>query len=397
MEGPLSGVRVLDFTRVLAGPFCTMLLADLGADVIKVERPGRGDDTRTFPPFAGKESAYFININRNKRSIVINLKHPKGRELALELAKKSDVIVENFRPGTMEKLGLSYEDVKKVNPRIIYASISGFGQYGPYRDRPGYDLIGQAMGGIMSITGWPFSPPTRTGTAIADILAALFCCVGILSALRARDKTGEGRRIDVSLVDSVMSACEAYVEMYLVEGKVPTRIGNRYEFIYPYDTFEAKDGWIAIGIGNEEMWARFCKATNMMWMLEDPKFSTNEARLENHAEVKRVVEDWTRNKTVKEILDILLKYEIPCGPVYSMDEVCNDPHIAKAREMVVEIDQPNVGKMRIVGCPIKMTPTGASIRRPAPLLGQHTDEILKEVLGLSNEEIKRLREENVIS
>jgi len=253
------------------------------------------------------------------------------------------------------------------------------------------------MGGIMSITGWPFSPPTRTGTAIADILAALFCCVGILSALRARDKTGEGRRIDVSLVDSVMSACEAYVEMYLVEGKVPTRIGNRYEFIYPYDTFEAKDGWIAIGIGNEEMWARFCKATNMMWMLEDPKFSTNEARLENHAEVKKVIEDWTRNKTVKEILDILLKYEIPCGPVYSMDEVCNDPHIAKAREMVVEIDQPNVGKMRIVGCPIKMTPTGASIRRPAPLLGQHTDEILKEVLGLSNEEIKRLREENVIS
>ena len=396
-RGPLEGIRVLDLTKVLAGPFCTMILADLGAEVIKIEKPGVGDDSRYFTPFIKGQSAYFININRGKKSIVINLKNPKGKELFLKLVKKADVVVENFKPGTMEKLGLGYDVLKKVNPRIIYASISGFGQYGPYRDRLAYDLIAQAMGGIMSITGWPFSPPTRTGTAIADILAALFCCVGILSALRARDKTGEGRRIDVSLVDSVMSACEAYVEMYLVEGKVPTRIGNRYEFIYPYDTFEAKDGWIAIGIGNEEMWARFCKATNMMWMLEDPKFSTNEARLENHAEVKRVVEDWTRNKTVKEILDILLKYEIPCGPVYSMDEVCNDPHIAKAREMVVEIDQPNVGKMRIVGCPIKMTPTGASIRRPAPLLGQHTDEILKEVLGLSNEEIKRLREENVIS
>jgi len=396
VKGPLDGVKVLDLTRVLAGPFCTMILADLGAEVIKIERPGVGDDSRHFTPFIKGQSAYFININRGKKSIVINLKHPKGKKLFLELVKKADVVVENFRPGTMERLGLDYEVLKKVNPRIIYASISGFGQYGPYRDRPAYDLIAQAMGGIMSITGWPETPPTRVGTAIADILAGLYCCIAILAALRAREITGLGQRIDIAMVDSVMASCEAYNEMWLVEKRIPTRIGNRYEFIYPYDSFRAKDGWIVIGVGNNEMWKRFCQAIGRPELIDDERFNTNEKRVKNYKEVKKIVEEWTSKRSTNETLSTLLKYEIPCAPVYNMKDVCEDEHIAKVREMVVEIDQPGVGKVKIVGTPIKTYPIECKVRGAAPLLGQHTKEILKELLGLSENDVQRLKDEGVI-
>ena len=395
-KGPLYGVRVLDLTRVLAGPFCTMILADLGAEVIKIERPRVGDDSRHFPPFINNQSAYFININRGKKSVVINLKHPKGKELFLELVKKSDVVVENFRPGTMEKLGLGYEVLRKVNPKIIYASISGFGHYGPYRDKAAYDLIAQAMGGIMSITGWPETPPTRVGTAIADILAGLYCAIAIIAALRARDITGVGQRIDIAMTDSVIAACEAYVMKWLIEGKVPTRIGNRYEFIYPYDSFRAIDGWVVIGVGNDEMWARFCRAIGRPELINDDRFNTNEKRVKNHEEIKKIVEEWTSKKTVKEILDILTKHEIPCGPIYTMKDICEDEHIVKYREMIVEINQPGVGRMKVVNSPIKMYPLSSRVRGPAPLLGQHTKEVLKEVLGLSDEYLESLRKEGVI-
>ena len=257
-NGALKGLRVVDMTRVMAGPFCTMLLADMGAEVIKVEGPGKGDDARDYPPFLRGASAYFANLNRNKKSIVLDLRDRKARDALVDLLKKSDVLLENFKPGTMERLGLGYEDVREFNPKLIYASISGFGQYGPYRDRPGYDIIGQAMGGLMSVSGWPDSPPTRTGTAMADIAAGLNACIGILAALQCRQRTGVGERIDVALVDSMVSAMETLIQIYLVEGRVPQRVGNRYEFIAPYNSFAAGDGWIVIGVGGQEVWKRFC-------------------------------------------------------------------------------------------------------------------------------------------
>lgn len=393
--GALSGIRVLDLSRVLAGPFCTMILTDMGAEVIKVEGK-TGDDSRSFPPFIKGQSAYFININRGKKSITLDLRHREGRRIFLELVKLSDVVVENFRPGVMERLELGYDNLQQINPRIIYAAISGFGAYGPYKDRPGYDLIGQAMGGIMSITGWPDSPPTRTGTAIADILAGLFCCTGILSALNSRTATGVGQKIDVALVDSVMSALEAYNEMYLVEGRVPKRQGNRYEFIYPYDTFEAEDGWVVVGIGNDDMWKTFCSIINREELATDPRFITNAMRIENHVEAKAVTEEWTSERPVCDIMSTLVERGIPCAPIYSIEDACNDPHIADAREMIVEIDQPGLGAIKVAGCPIKMSGTKAMVRGSSPTLGQDTIKILGTLLGLSKTQLRKLKDGNVI-
>ncbi|MFX0096753.1 MAG: CaiB/BaiF CoA transferase family protein [Candidatus Hodarchaeota archaeon] len=393
--GALSGIRVLDLSRVLAGPFCTMILADMGAEVIKIESKN-GDDSRSFPPFINGESAYFININRGKKSITLNLKHEEGRKIFLDLVKISDVVVENFRPGVMERLGLGYTTLREINPEIIYAAVSGFGHYGPYKDRPSYDLIGQAMGGIMSITGWPDSPPTRTGTAIADILGGLFCCVGILSALNSRSITGVGQKVDIALVDSVMSALEAYNEMYLVEGRVPVRQGNRYEFIYPYDTFKANDGWVVIGIGNDDMWNVFCSIINRVELAIDSRFNSNMKRVKNHVEIKAITEEWTSARTVHEIVSTLVEKGIPCAPVYSVKDVCSDPHIAEAREMVTEISQPNVGRIKVVGCPIKMSEAKTMARGSAPILGQNTEEVLEMLLGLSKTEISQLKDRKAI-
>lgn len=396
MKKPLEGVRVIDLTRVLAGPYCTMILADLGAEVIKVERPGTGDDSRHFTPFINNQSAYFININRGKKSVVIDLKKPKGREIFLRLVEKADVLIENFAPGTMEKLGLGYDVISKVNPRIIYASISGFGQEGPYRNKTAYDLIAQAMGGIMSITGWPESPPTRVGTAIGDILGALYATVAILAALKARDVTGVGERVDIAMVDCVVQACEAYNMMWLVEGRVPTRIGNRYEFIYPYDTFKAKDGWVAIGVGNNEMWSRFCKAIGRDDLINHEDFNTNMKRVENHAKVKEIVEGWTSKLTMKEIAEILERYEIPVTPVYTMKDVWRDEHIVTHRRMLAKINQPEIGEMPVVGTPLKMKNLTPEVGGPAPLLGQHTKEVLMTLLNLTEDDVNKFEEEEVI-
>jgi len=393
---PLNGIRILDLTRVLAGPFCTMILADLGAEVIKIEKPGIGDDSRNFPPFVNNESAYYILLNRGKKSIVLNLKHQKGKEIFLELVKKSDVIVENFKPGTMEKLGIGYEVLNKINPKIICASISAFGQYGPYKDRPGYDLISQGMGGIMSITGWPDSPPTKAGTAIADISAALFCCIGILAALRARELTGVGQKIDIAMTDCIVAINEAYNEKYLIKGEIPKRIGNRYEYIYPYDTFKTKDGWVIIGVGNDEIWKRFCKAIGKEELIHDKNFNTNEKRVKNYKLLEPIINEWTSKRNINEIISYLLKYDIPCGPVYTIADACEDPHIAKAREMVISINQPKIGEIKIINCPIKMFPFLPKVKEPAPLLGQHTYKILKELLKLSDEELSKLKNEGVI-
>jgi crotonobetainyl-CoA:carnitine CoA-transferase CaiB-like acyl-CoA transferase len=391
-NGTLKGLRVVDLTRVLAGPFCSMLLADMGADVIKVEEPGKGDDSRGYPPFLRGTSAYFANLNRNKKSVVLDLKKREAREIFLRLVAKSDVLLENFKPGTMERLGLGYDDVNQVNPGIVYASISGFGQYGPYKDRPGYDIIGQAMGGLMSVSGWPDSPPTRTGTAMADIVAGLNACVGILASLRGRDRTGRGERIDVSLVDSMVSAMETVIQIYLVEGRVPQRVGNRYEFIAPYNSFPAEDGWVVIGVGGQEVWKRFCRVIGQDALIDDPAFVTNKDRVENVLQLEAVVSEWTSQRKVADIVASLMEASVPCSPILGVDQICEDPHIAKAREMIVEMDHPREGKMKVVSCPIKFTRMKPSIRSTAPLHGEHTEQVLRELLEVPAEEYLRLKE-----
>jgi crotonobetainyl-CoA:carnitine CoA-transferase CaiB-like acyl-CoA transferase len=395
-DGALQGLRVVDMTRVLAGPFCTMFLADMGAEVIKVEEPDKGDDSRGYPPFLRGTSAYFTNLNRNKQSIVLDLKKQEAQAILLGLLKRSDVLLENFKPGTMDRLGLSYDDVRKVNPGIIYASISGFGQYGPYKDRPGYDIIGQAMGGLMSVSGWPDSPPTRTGTAMADIVAGLNACIGILAALKGRERTGLGERIDVALVDSMVSAMETVIQIYLAEGRVPQRVGNRYEFIAPYDSFAAEDGWVVIGVGGQEVWKRFCRVIGQEDLLEDPQFLTNRDRVKNVVRLEEIVTKWTSKRKVSEIVSLLMEASVPCSPILDVDQICNDPHIAEAREMIVEMDHPLGGRMKVVSCPIKFTRMKPTIRTTAPLHGEHTEQILTAILGISKEEYARLKQNGIM-
>jgi len=392
----LLDIRVLDLSRVLAGPYCSMLLADMGAEVIKLEMPGRGDDSREFPPFRDGESLYYVNLNRGKRSITLNLKHPDGRRIFLDLIKRCDVLLENFRPGTMERLGLGYERLKRVNPRLIYATISGFGQTGPYRNLPGYDIIGQAMGGLLSVTGWPESPPTRVGTGIGDILSALFCCIGVLTALRVRDLTGRGQLVDVALVDSVFASLENIPQKYFEEGRVPTRIGNRYEFVYPYDAFEASDGWVIIGIANDAIWRRFIEVSGMDALDSDDRFVSNMKRVENHAVLKTIIEEWMSVRRVADIACILTERGIPACPIYSVRDVVEDQHIAVAREMVVGVEQPGIGRVNLLGCPVKMSETLPAPKGPAPDLGGDTEGVLMELLGLSRAEVEGLRRSGVL-
>ena len=377
----LEGIKILDLSRVLAGPFCTMLLADMGAEVIKVEIPDKGDDSRSFPPFKKGQGTYFINFNRNKKSIVLNLKKSSDVNKFLEIIKSMDVLVENFRPGTMEKMGLGYERIKNVNNQLIYASISGFGHYGPYKDKPGYDIIGQAMGGIMSITGWPDGPPTRTGTAIADILAALFCTIGILSALQARTLYGKGQKIDVALVDSVVSAIGTILQIYLVEKRIPKRAGNRYDFIAPYESFMAKDGWFVLGVGNDTLWKKFCDSIKRKDLINDERFKTNAKRIKHNRELAEIIGHWTANYTVQEIISMLEEDGIPAAPINNLEQIVNDPHIAIAREMIQRIVHPIAGEVKITGNPIKMSETNPQIYKSSPLLGEHTDYVINKYVN----------------
>ena len=377
----LEGIKILDLSRVLAGPFCTMLLADMGAEVIKVEIPDKGDDSRSFPPFKKGQGTYFINFNRNKKSIVLNLKKSSDVNKFLEIIKSMDVLVENFRPGTMEKMGLGYERIKNVNNQLIYASISGFGHYGPYKDKPGYDIIGQAMGGIMSITGWPDGPPTRTGTAIADILAALFCTIGILSALQARTLYGKGQKIDVALVDSVVSAIGTILQIYLVEKRIPKRAGNRYDFIAPYESFMAKDGWFVLGVGNDTLWKKFCDSIKRKDLINDERFKTNAKRIKHNRELAEIIGYWTANYTVQEIISMLEEDGIPAAPINNLEQIVNDPHIAIAREMIQRIVHPIAGEVKITGNPIKMSETNPQIYKSSPLLGEHTDYVINKYVN----------------
>lgn len=387
-KGTLSNLKVLDLSRVLAGPYCSMMLADMGAEVIKLEIQKTGDDSRAFAPMVNGESAYYMNLNRSKKSITLNMKTQEGKKLFLELVKKVDVVLENFRPGTMEKLGLGYEELKKINPGLIYGCVSGFGQYGPYSKRGGYDIIGQAMGGLMSTTGWPGGEPTRTGTAMGDVLAGLSVCIGILAAYICRLQTGIGQKVDVALVDSVVSSLEIINQIYLVTGHIPERIGNRYESCYPYDSFKAKDSSIIIACGNDKLWALLANLMSRPELITDPRFVTNPLRVQNHALIKPIVEEWLKEFEGLDIVDKMLSVGIPAAPIYTIAQVTQDGHIAGAREMFVEVEHPVAGKIRLTGNQIKFSQTPVRIEKPSPLLGADNENIFKGFLGLTDEQYR---------
>lgn len=395
MAKALEGIKVLDLSRALAGPYCTMMLADMGAEVIKLEMPGRGDDSRSWgPPFVEGESAYFMSINRNKKSITLNMKSDKSTEIIHKLIKQSDVLVENFRPGAMERLGLGYERVKEMNPRIIYCSISGFGQDGPYRMLPGFDQVLQGMGGLMSITGELGGPPIKVGVAIADISGGMFASNGILVALYNREKTGKGQMVDVSLLDSQVAWLTYRAGAYFASGEVPQPMGSGHPVIVPYQAFKAKDVFINIAVGNDQLWERFCKAVGLENVMNDPKFATNAKRVENREEIVKIISDLIVTKDGEEWLKILTDAGIPCGPIYTVDKVFADPQVLH-REMVKELDHPKAGKVKVTGIPIKLSDTPGEVETAPPVLGQHTQEILTE-LGYSDKDLEKLKQEKVI-
>lgn len=390
MKKALENIRVLDFTRVLAGPFCTMMLADLGAEVIKVERPQEGDDARSFGPFVGKESAYFMSINRNKKSICLNLKNRDAIAVVKRMIPKIDVVVENFRPGVMDKLGLGYEELRKLNPGLIYATSSGFGSTGPYSQLPAYDLILQGMGGIMSITGEDADHPIKVGSSIADIFAGVFCAIGILAALNHREKTGEGQMVDVSMLDCQVAILENAISRYFVSGENPVPIGNRHPSIAPFATLHTASGFLNIAVGNDSLWEKFCQLIGKPELVKDPRFVDNDSRNRNWDSLKPILEDVLRKETKESWIERLQAAGVPCGPINTIADVVKDPQVLH-RDMIVEIEHPVAGKLKMPGCPIKLSETPASVEKPSPTLGQHQEEILCGFLGLDREEFERLQ------
>ncbi len=392
---PLEGLVILDMTRVLAGPFAAMMFADMGADVIKIERPDGGDDTRAYPPFQKGESAYFMSLNRGKKSVTLNLKDPRGKEILKELAKKSDALIENFKPGTMDKLGLGYDDLKKVNPRLIYAASSGFGQTGPYSSRPAYDLIIQGMGGMMSVTGPDKDTPTKVGSSVADIFAGLFTVIGILSAVNVRNKTGRGQLVDVAMLDCMVAVLENAISRYLVSGEIPHPIGNRHPSISPFTTLATSDGAMNVAVGNDAIWGRLCDVLGMEEEKTDPRFADNAARVENFDALKKILEEHTKKNTTEHWLREFEAVNIPSGPINDIAHVVNDPQVL-ARKMIVDVVHPVAGAMKIPGVPIKFSDTPAEIEAPAPLLGENTENVLTSFLGLSHEDYEKLKKDGVV-
>jgi len=394
MPGLLEGIRVLDVSRVLTGPYCSLMLADLGADVVKIEMPGTGDDTRAWgPPFLGGESAYFLSINRNKRSITVNLKAPEGRQILLDLAARSDVFLENFAPGVADRLGLGYEAVRAVNPRIVYCSISGFGQEGPYRDHPAYDIILQGMGGLQAITGEPDRPPVRVGVAVADIAGGMFAAFAIAAALVRRARTQEGERLDVSLLDSQLAWLTYMAANYFATGRDPERAGSRHPTIVPYQAFATKDGYLNVAVGNDDIFRRLCDALERPDWSRDPRFATNPKRVENRGELEPQLDALFGERTNAEWMRLLNEHAVPAGPVYRISDIERDPQVA-ARGVLLEIPHPTAGTVREFGPPVKSLHDRAT-HSPPPLLGQHTDEVLGS-LGYSADRIASLHRSGVV-
>jgi len=396
LPGPLHGILVCDLTRVLSGPYCTQMLADLGARVIKVERPGAGDDTRAWgPPFVGSTAAYFMSANRNKESIAVDLKHADGLAVVRRLALRADVLVENFRPGTADELGLGYAALSAENPGLVYASISGFGQTGPYRERAGYDAIAQGMGGMMAITGDPAGAPVRAGVAIADIGAGMFAAFGIASALFERSRSGRGQQVDCSLVDAQVAWMTYAAANYFATGETPKRYGSAHPSIVPYQAVAVADGFIMLAVGNDAIWRRFCAALGEPELATDPRYATNPDRVARRDEILAYLDVRLRRRGMAEWLLAFEQAGVPAGPINTMPQVVADPQV-QAREMVVELPHPEAGRVRVTGNPVKLSRTPGEVRSAPPLLGQHTDQVLA-FLGYGAEEIARLRAEAAVA
>ena len=395
MDGPLKGLRVLDLTRILAGPYAGMILRDLGAEVIKIEQPVVGDEARGIGPFKNDFSLYFMSINRGKKSLTLNLKSQSGKDIFVNLVKKSDILLENFRPGAMKKLGLDYEFLKTHHPSLLYAACSGFGQTGPYAGRGAYDMIIQGMGGMISITGEPDRPPVRVGTSISDLTAALFTAIGILSALRHRDQTGEGQFIDVGMLDCQVAILENALVRYLSTGDVPQPLGRRHPTITPFEAFESADGYVVIAMGNNVLWKKFCNHVNRPELICDERFHTNAARTEHHEELFPILAQIMRQRSTDQWVAALEDIGVPCGPVNTVDKVASDPQVL-AREMIVEVEHEKTGTIGIPGVPIKLSKTPGRVDAPAPNLGEHSEEILSELLGMQTDEVDRLKQQGVV-
>ncbi|MBI2297072.1 MAG: CoA transferase [Betaproteobacteria bacterium] len=407
MAGPLSHIRVLDLSRVLAGPWCGQNLADLGAEVIKVERPGTGDDSRAFgPPWLKdgsgkdtKESAYFASANRGKKSVTVNLGKPEGQKLVRELAAKSDVLLENYKFGDLARYGLGYEDLGKLNPALIYCSVTGFGQTGPYRDRPGYDFMIQGMGGIMSITGerddLPGGGPQRVGIPIADIMTGMYATISVCAALARRERTGAGQHLDLALLDTQVAVLANQGMNYLATGEVPRRIGNAHPNIVPYQPFKTRDGNIILACGNDNQFGKFCEVADCRHLAQDARFATNAKRVENRAELVLLLTEIFRRRTTREWVEALEAAGVPNGPINNIQQVFEEPQVV-ARGVKIELQHPLAGKVPLVASPMRFSGTPLEHKTPPPTLGQHTDEILRGMLGMSDAEISRLRSEGVI-
>jgi crotonobetainyl-CoA:carnitine CoA-transferase CaiB-like acyl-CoA transferase len=395
-RGPLDGITVLDLTRVLSGPYCTMLLADMGARVIKIERPGKGDDTRAWgPPFVQGESAYFLSINRNKESVTLDFKRREGRAVLDALIDRADVLVENFRPGTLDRCGLGWEALSARRPSLIYCSISGFGQCGPKRDRPGYDAVVQAEGGLMSVTGAADGPPFRLGVAIADLVAGLLGAQGIALALFARQRTGRGQLVDIGMLDGVAALLSYQAAIYFATGTAPGRLGNRHPTIVPYETFAASDGDFVLAVGNDEQFRRFCDVAGVSELASDARFTTNPGRVSHYDSLRPLLATVLRTRARAVWIDELTAVGVPCGSVRNVHEVLTDPHL-EARRMIEVVEHASAGIIRVLGVPIKLSDTPGRVRTAPPLLGQHTDGVLRNDVGLSDADVARLRESRVI-
>ena len=401
MKKALEEIRVIDLSHVLAAPTTTMFLADLGAEVIHLEPP-HGDDAREYGPFAGEpgknRSGYFISLNRNKKSLVLNLKLAKGKEILRELIGVSDVIIENFRPSTMKKMGLGWEEIRKINPRIIYAAISGFGHDSPpeYAARASYDMVAQAYSGLMSITGPVGGPPCRVGSSVGDIIAGQQAVIGIMAALAHREKTGRGQFYDGSMVDGLFSVLESAVARYTISGKIPGPLGGAHPSITPFEAFRTKDSWIIMAAGNDVLWAKLCHILGRDDLIHDPRFENNHIRTENQPELSAILTAELVKKTTAEWIGICEKADIPYSRINNIKEICEDP-VIRHRNMLVTVDQPGVGPVRIAGSPIRLSETPGEVRSPAPLLGEHSAEVLREVLGYTTERIEALKAEGVIN
>jgi len=397
MGGPLQEIRVLDLTQALFGPFATMLLSDLGAEVIKVENPEGGDVARGNGPFVNGLSTYFLSLNRGKKSIALNLATEPGRDVLLKLAESADVLVENFVPGKIEKLGLSYETVKQRNPRIIYASGSGFGQHGPYATKPAFDVIIQAMGGVMSITGEPGRPPVRPGVSYGDIAAGLFLCIAILAALEERHLSKQGQLIDIAMLDCQITVEENAFVRYLNTGEIPRALGTRHPVITPFQAFPTKDGYITVAPrgGIKDQWPLFCATIGRLDLIGDPRFQTGWLRTQNYEVLEPTLTEAMKAKSTREWVEELEQVGIPCGPVNTIPQVAADEQVA-ARGMIVELDHPKAGKLKVVNTPFRFSRTQCQVTRPAPDLGEHTQDILSHLLGMTQTEISNLKELGVI-